>query len=379
VFSFSVTATLGKARTSVLTTPHGDVPGPFFQFVATNAAIRGLVYADDLERLGVDIVLANTYHLHLQPGDEVVAALGGLHEMMQWPRAVTTDSGGYQVFSLGQHVRLDADGVTFRSPKSGDEKRLTPEGVIKIQQNLGADIIMPLDVCTPFGATREAVAAAVAQTTKWAKRSAFAKATADKLAPEQVLYGIIQGGVYPELREQAAREIQELGFFGYAIGGEMRNVQDSQMDYGVRMTVGHLPADAPRYLMGAGAPEDIVRAVRAGVDQFDCVLPIRNARHGKLYRALNVEELTACLQDPERPVAPAALYQTLDIEKSTHARVRDLFAPDNPAIPKPYSVGYVHHLMRAEPPSGYRLCVLNNIWFYVQLFAEMRRIISQLS
>lgn len=377
-FSFAVEKKLGDARLSRLTTPHGDIAGPFFQFVATQAAIRGQVFSEDLEKIGAQIILANTYHLHLRPGEDVVAEAGGLHGFMQWPRPTTTDSGGYQVFSLDSWRKLDADGVTFRSPLNGDMVRLTPESVMQIETKLGADIIMPLDVCTPFGASADEVAAAVAQTAEWAKRClAEHNELADGRKNPQALYGIVQGGLYPELRERAAAEISALGFFGYSIGGELRDVNGSAMDAGVKMTVRHLPTDAPRYLMGSGAPEDMVRAVRAGVDQFDCVLPIRNARHGKIYRDLDETELAACLKDPERPVVPEKLYRVVDILKSEHARDFAVFAPGNPAIAKPYTNAYVHHLMRAEAPSGYRLAVLNNINFYENLFRAIRDIISR--
>jgi len=377
-FQFKVNAQLASARLSTLTTPHGSISGPFFQFVATQAAIRGLVYAQDLEKLNAQIVLANTYHLHLRPGEDNIAEANGLHGFMQWSKPITTDSGGYQVFSLSQHLKLDADGVTFRSLLDGASHRLTPASAIQIQTKLGADIIMPLDVCTPFGAGQAEVAQAAQQTFAWAK---LCQAEHARLAPDrknpQALYGIVQGGIYPELRKKAAEQITSLGFFGYSIGGEMRDSKDTAMEEGVAMTTQHLPQDAPRYLMGAGSPADIVRAVRNGVDQFDTVLPIRNARHGKLYLNLNKEELTKCLTDPDRPVKDDKLYQAIDIRKSEHAANHTPFAPDNPAISKPYTFAYLQHLMRCEAPSGYRLAVLNNIHFYVQLMQSIRDTIAK--
>ena len=374
MFSFEVEKKLGEARLTKLTTPHGVVAGPFFQFVATQAGVRGQVFSEDLEKLGVQIVLANTYHLHVRPGEDVVQEAGGLHEFMQWDKPITTDSGGYQVFSLGKRLKVDHDGVTFHSPLDGSEHRLTPEKTIQIEQALGADIIMPLDIATPFDASREEVEQAVHQTHEWAQRC---QVEHQKSAKSSSLYGIVQGGLFPELREQAAAQLTELDFFGYSIGGELRDKTGSRMEEGVLMTTPHLPADKPRYLMGAGSPADIVRAVRGGVDQFDCVLPIRDARHGRLYRNLNRTELAACLQDPERPVDPAKLHDTIDIMKSAFARDWSTFAPSNPAIEKKYATGYVHHLMRVEPPSGYRLAVLNNIHFYVQLMAAIRATMSE--
>ncbi|MEX1998009.1 MAG: tRNA guanosine(34) transglycosylase Tgt [Candidatus Andersenbacteria bacterium] len=377
MFSFQVKKQLGEARFSVLTTPHGSIPGPFFQFVATQAAIRGMVFTEDLQKLGVDILLANTYHLHLRPGEDIVAAAGGLHEFMQWERPITTDSGGYQVFSLGTQVTVDPGGVTFRSPRSGDLVRFTPESTMQMQAKLGADIIMPLDVCTPYGASLPEVARAVEQTTEWAKRCQLEHERLQSGRPfPQVVYGIVQGGVYPDLREKSAASLRELNFFGYSIGGELRDQDDYMVEEGVLMTTPHLPADKPRYLMGSGAPEDIVRAVRAGIDQFDCVLPVRNARHGKVYMDLNTTELIACLRDPARPVEPARLYTAHDMRKSIYARDFSVFSPANPATERAYSRAYVHHLLRAEPLSGVRLTVLHNIHFYVQLLQAIRQTIE---
>lgn len=376
MFSFTVDKQLGKARLTSLTTPHGNVRGPFFQFVATQAAIRGQVYSEDLMALGVQIVLANTYHLHLRPGEDVIAEAGGLHGFMQWGCPITTDSGGYQVFSLGQHVAIDPDGVTFRSPVDGSEHRFTPEGTIDIQRQLGADLIMPLDIATPFTASRDEIAHAVTQTIAWAKRCQEHHQQLAKNGVTQALYGIVQGGLDADLRAECALSLAKLDFFGYSIGGELRDATGSRMDEGVAMTVDQLPIHKPRYLMGAGSPVDVVRAVRRGIDQFDCVLPIRDARHGRLYRNLNTDELRACLLDSERPVEVSRLYETFDITKRAFARSQDVFAPGNPAITRPYTMGYVHHLLRSEPPSGFRLAVLNNIHFYVQLFATLRHIIA---
>lgn len=392
-FAFAVKKFLNQARLTELQTPHGLIEGPFFQFVATQAAIRGQVFSEDLEALQVQVVLANTYHLHLRPGEEVVAEAGGLHQFMQWDGPMTTDSGGYQVFSLGDRVKLDRDGVTFHSPLDGGEHRLTPELTMQIERKLGADLIMPLDVCTPFRASREEVAAAVEQTHEWAKRCKAehirleAEMTSSKhqitnkfQAPNsktpQSLYGIVQGGLYEDLREKAANGLREIGFFGYSIGGELRDGEGTAMEPGVKLAIKYLPEDAPRYVMGAGAPEDIVRLVRLGVDQFDCVLPIRNARHGKIFLSLNEDEVAACLQDPERPVEPDRLYREINIKNSGFARDWRAMAPGHPVFKRPYTIGYLHHLMRAEAPSGYRLAVLNNMWFYVRLFTAIRQAIA---
>ncbi len=372
MFNFVVKQRLHQARHSELQTSHGTVAGPFFQFVATNAAIRGMVFSEDLLKMEVSIVLANTYHLYLEPGPEVVAAAGGVHGFMQWERPITTDSGGYQVFSLSKRSKLTADSVTFQSPRDGSLHTLTPEKAIEIQQQFGADIIMPLDVCTPFGATHAEVRKAILQTAAWAKRCKDAHQN-----EHQMLYGIVQGGLFPDLREKSAAAMREIGFFGYSIGGEMREGQEKKMVEGVQMTVPYLPLDAPRYLMGAGAPEDIVGAVREGIDQLDCVLPIRNARHGQIYRDLNEAELEASFIDPERPIDPKKLYNVADMHQAKWAKNFEVFSPGHPVIEKPYINAYVRHLLRSEAPSGLRLMVLHNIYFYAELMRKIQAVIAK--
>jgi queuine tRNA-ribosyltransferase len=376
MFSFSVEKKLNQARLSTLTTPHGKIPGPFFQFVATRGAIRGMVFPEDLEKMGVDIVLANTYHLHHQPGEDIVQENGGLHGFMQWDKPITTDSGGYQVFSLGDHMKLDADGVTFKEPATGNTYRFTPEVVLDIEAALGADIIMPLDVCTSFSASRSDVEAALQQTLAWAKRSRDYYQEKG-MATTQALYGIVQGGLEKDLRRQAAEAMAQLNFFGYSIGGELREGSEKLLAEVVAMTAPHMPTDKPRYLMGYGLPEDIIAAVRLGVDQFDCVLPIRNARHGQLFYDLNREELKACLQDPTKPIDIAKLYRVINITKSDFRRDLSVFSPGHPVMERPYTKAYVHHLLRCEAPSGLRLTVLHNIYFYVQLMQAIRDTIRE--
>lgn len=334
-----------------------------------------MVMAEDLEAMGVQIILSNTYHLHLRPGEDIVKKSGGLHGFMQWDRPITTDSGGYQVFSLGDHVKIDDDGVSFRAPLDGSLQRFTPESVIQIQADLGADIIMPLDVCTPFKAGEGEVAAAVDKTSKWARRCY--EAWQGRSDSRQALYGIVQGGVFPELRRKSAHELTKINFSGFSIGGELREGGEKQLAQIVPLTAKLLPSDKPRYLMGYGLPEDILVAVRGGVDQFDCVLPVRNARHGQLFYDLDTDELAKTLTDPERPVSPENLYRVVDITKAAFARDFAPFSPGHPVIRKNYTRSYVHHLMRAEVPSGMRLTVLHNIFFYENLMREIRRIIDQ--
>lgn len=378
MFSFVVKKKLGNARLSELTTPHGVIPGPFFQFVATQGAIRGQVMSEDMEALGADIMLANTYHLHVRPGEDSVAAAGGLHGFMHWDKPITTDSGGYQVFSLGKHVKIDNEGVTFQNPLDGASYRFTPEIVMQIQAKLGADIVMPLDVCTPFSASKQEIEKAITLSTRWAQRCKDELTNIESSLPagRQGLYGIVQGGVHPDLREKAANLLREINFFGYSIGGELQEKGEKEIAAGVSATIKHLPEDAPRYLMGYGKPEDIVEAVRLGVDQFDCVLPIRNARHGQIFSNLNYEELTRCLTELDYPIDPKKLYTMIDITKTLYADDQTLFAPNNTVIQKPYTRSYLHHLMRAEAPSGMRLAVLTNIAFYVELMKAIRKIIE---
>lgn len=374
MFNFTVKKKLGRARLSELTTPHGTIPGPFFQFVATQAAIRGQVMSEDMDKLGVDIMLANTYHLHLRPGEDLMEKAGGLHSFMQWDKPITTDSGGYQVFSLGDHVKIDDDGVTFKAPLDGSIHRFTPEIVMQIQAKLGPDIVMPLDVCTPFSASKVEVEKAIIKTTTWVKRCKDEQA---RLASPQALYGIVQGGVYPDLREKAVGLLRDIGFFGYSIGGELQEKGEKEIKKIVDVTTAQLPEDSPRYLMGYGKPEDIVEAVRLGVDQFDCVLPIRNARHGQIFSDLNIEELTKVLVDPEYPIDPKKLYKAIDITKAVFADDMSVFNTNNTDINRPYTKAYVHHLMRAETPSGMRLAVMANVAFYVNLMKAIRGIIEE--
>lgn len=376
MFSFHVVKLLGKARLTQLATPHGILEGPFFQFVATNAAIRGMVGSEDLAAMGVQIVLANTYHLFTRQGDEVVGHVGGLHEFMQWNRPITTDSGGYQVFSLHTFVKLDSEGVTFRSPRDGTTYHVTPESVVHLQGRLGADFIMPLDVCTPFHADRDEVQTAVLKTTEWAKRSQETFERTRSSRPSQELYGIVQGGVFPDLREQAAAQLAGLDVFGYGIGGELREGRSKMLSSIVSHVAECLPRNKPRYLMGYGLPEDIVEAVRVGVDQFDCVLPVRNGRHGQVFYDLNVVELKASLSDPARPIDPHRLYSRISMRRAQYRMDTSLFSINHPVLRKYYTKAYVHHLMKSEELSGSRMIVLHNIFFYENLMREIRRIID---
>ena len=271
-FSFELKNTQDNARAGLLHTPHGEIPTPVFAPVGTQASVKALTPAQ-LEELGVTLVLSNTYHLSLRPGDELIHNLGGLHKFTNWPRPILTDSGGYQVFSLAKSRKISDDGVTFKSHIDGAEKYLSPEIAVSIQENLGADIIMAFDECAP-PYDLEYNRLAMSRTHKWAERCLAAKTR-----PDQVMFGIVQGGVFPELRSESAEFISSLGFFGNAIGGLSVGETKEEMKSMLDIVNNILPQDKPRYLMGVGTPEDFINAVGRGVDIFDCVLPTRLARH----------------------------------------------------------------------------------------------------
>lgn len=276
LFHFALEGQSGRARAGRFTTPHGELETPLFAPVGTQATVKAITPAQ-LDELGASLILANTYHLYLRPGDELVAEMGGLHEFMQWPKPILTDSGGFQVFSLAARREVDADGVNFRSHLDGSSHRFTPEKVMRIQQNLGADIIMALDECAePHD--RNYNEQALMRTHAWARRCLDAKTRND-----QALFGIVQGGVFPDLREQSAEFIGSLGFDGNAIGGLSVGESKEDMHRVLEVVDAVLPADKPRYLMGVGTPEDLVEAIRRGVDLFDCVLPTRMGRNNAVF------------------------------------------------------------------------------------------------
>jgi queuine tRNA-ribosyltransferase len=277
MFSFRVEARSGRARAGVLTTPHGVVSTPAFMAVGTAGAVKAITVRD-LHEIGAEMVLANTYHLMLRPGDELIADLGGLHRFTGWDRSYLTDSGGYQVFSLAALRKLSEEGVSFASHLDGTRHLLTPERAVLAQERIGADLIMPLDECCALPAPREVLAAAAERTARWARRSRAAHRRQD-----QWLFGIVQGGLESDLREASARAMIDLDFPGYAIGGLSVGEPQPEMLRVVEQLDAVLPEDRPRYLMGVGTPEDILEAVGRGVDLFDCVLPTRNARNGQLF------------------------------------------------------------------------------------------------
>ena len=272
MFEFKLLATDGNARAGLFSTPHGDIQTPIFMPVGTQATVKSLT-PQQLEEIGVQILLSNTYHLYLRPGPDLIKDLGGLHSFMQWEKPILTDSGGFQVFSLGDLRKVDADGVTFRSHLDGSTHRFTPESAIDIQEALGADIIMAFDECAD-PEDRKYILEAMDRTHCWAERCLKAKTRAD-----QALFGIVQGGIYPDLREKSALFINNLDFPGHAIGGLSVGESKEDMLRILEVVNAALPAHKPRYLMGVGTPYDLIEGIRRGVDMFDCVLPTRLARH----------------------------------------------------------------------------------------------------
>ncbi len=344
--SFVVEARDGRARAGRLTTPHGDVETPVFMPVGTAGAVKAVLHRD-LREIGARILLANTYHLMLRPGDARVAALGGLHAFTGWDGPFLTDSGGYQVFSLAALRRVDDEGVQFRSHLDGSPHRLSPERSIEVQENLGADIAMSFDECPPGDAPREAVAEATARTTRWARRSRDAHRRED-----QWLFGIVQGGVHLDLREESARALVEIGFPGYAVGGLSVGEAKPDRERVLHHVEALLPADKPRYLMGVGTPEDILDAVGRGIDMFDCVLPTRNARNGQLFTSRG----------------------RLSIR---NARYADDPRPPDSDCPCPTcrtaSRAYLRHLHQANEMTAATLMTVHNLFFYLDMMRAMRQ------
>ncbi|MFQ5897892.1 MAG: tRNA guanosine(34) transglycosylase Tgt [Candidatus Methylomirabilia bacterium] len=348
---FDLTKTDEAARLGRLEAPHGVVDTPAFMPVGTQGSVKGLT-PDDLRGIGVQIILANTYHLFLRPGHALIEQLGGLHRFMGWKGPLLTDSGGFQVYSLSASRTITEEGVRFRSHLDGSEQLLTPELSVGIQQALGADIIHPLDECLAYPASRVETERSLALTLRWAAR---AKAAHGERGGGQALFGIVQGGSYENLRQRAVEETCALGFDGYAIGGLAVGEPTPLMLDLVALVASLLPRDRPRYLMGIGRPPDLVEAVARGVDLFDCVLPTRNARNGQLFTAEGV----------------------LNIKHTRYAR--DTAPPDRSCACytcRHFSRAYLRHLYRARELLAPRLLSLHNLAFYVALMARMREAIK---
>ncbi|MCF8085787.1 MAG: tRNA guanosine(34) transglycosylase Tgt [Desulfohalobiaceae bacterium] len=349
--TFRIEATDRRARRGVLHTAHGPVRTPVFMPVGTAGSVKSLS-PQDLEDIGAEIILGNTYHLYLRPGDELLARLGGLHDFSSWQGPILTDSGGFQVFSLSALRQVSDDGVAFSSHIDGSKHFFTPEGVVGIQENIGSDIMMVLDECVAHGTDFERTRIAAERTTRWAERSLRARPHPTR----QLLFGIVQGGFYPGLREQSARQICDLPFDGYAIGGLSVGEPKHLLWEILASTAPLLPRERPRYLMGVGKPLDILRAIGQGVDMFDCVLPTRNARNGTLYTSQG----------------KVAIKQ---------ARYREDTAPLDPECScytcRTFSRAYLRHLYVSRELLAYRLNTLHNLAFYLELIRGAREAIDQ--
>jgi queuine tRNA-ribosyltransferase len=347
-FEIAKSCTQSGARAGLITTPRGSLPTPSFLPVGSQGAVKTLT-PDELKAIGVKIVLGNTYHLYLRPGIAIVESLGGLHRFMSWEGPILTDSGGYQVFSLAPLRRVDDEGVYFRSHIDGSENFFTPEKVIQFQERLGSEIAMPLDECPPWGGDQASIRDAMERTHRWAERSLGCHRRVD-----QDLYGIVQGGIFPQLRRESAACLTSLGFSGYAIGGLSLGEPKKVMLDVVEETTFCLPKERPRYLMGVGSPEDLFECVSRGVDMFDSALPTRTARNG-------------------------ALFTTQGRYNILNARYRDMDGAIDPDCHcytcLRFSVAYLHHLFKSKELLAYRLATLHNLSFVIRLMERIRQAI----
>lgn len=354
---FKLLTTDGAARRAQITLNHGVVQTPIFMPVGTYGAVKGML-PDELESVGAQIVLGNTFHLWLRPGTGIIEQHGGLHGFMQWQRPLLTDSGGFQVFSLEGLRKITEEGVRFASPIDGTRLFLTPEESMRIQTSLNSDIAMVFDECTPYmidgqPATNDEAATSMRMSLRWARRSRDAFL---QLGNSNALFGIVQGGMYETLRDESLAGLVDIGFEGYAIGGLSVGEPKEDMMRILAHTTPRMPADAPRYLMGVGTPEDLVEGVASGIDMFDCVMPTRNARNGWLFTRFG------------------------DL-KIRNARFRDDTRPLDESCPCPtcarFSRSYLHHLQRTREISGARLNTVHNLHFYLALMQEMRDAIER--
>ena len=352
-FSFEVTHTCAQtgARCGILHTPHGDVETPMFMPVGTLATVKFLS-PEDIKKIGSGVILSNTYHLWLRPGEDIVAKAGGVQKFMNYEGPMLTDSGGFQVFSLSDSRKIKEEGVTFKSHLDGSKLFMSPEVSIEVQNKIGADIIMSFDECIPYPATYEYAKDSVERTLRWAKRGQ----DAHKRPEDQMLFGIVQGGDYEDLREHCAKELVAMNFDGYSIGGtsvgEDKETMYRMIDYSVK----HLPAEKPRYLMGVGAVNDILEGIERGVDMMDCVLPTRIARHG------------TCMTSQGRVNIKKAIY-------------KEDFTPLDPECDceccKNHTKAYLNHLFRCNEGLGNRLMSIHNLRFLLKLTEEARQAIKE--
>ncbi|MCL2408297.1 MAG: tRNA guanosine(34) transglycosylase Tgt [Oscillospiraceae bacterium] len=351
---FKLLTKQGRARRGVLTTPHGTVDTPVFMNVATQAAVKGALSANDLTSINCQVALANTYHLHVRPGDELIRALDGLHKFMGWDAPLLTDSGGFQIFSLASRRTISEDGVVFQSHVDGRRIFMSPEDSVRIQSNLGSDIAMAFDECIPIPSSREYVLESCNRTTRWLIRchDELARQQESAINQGQMLFGINQGAVFNDIRIAHMRRIAELELPGYAIGGLAVGETATEMYDIVETVEEHMPQDRPRYLMGVGTPLNLIEAVARGIDMFDCVMPARNGRHGRLFTKWgSINILNEKFKDDPRPI---------DEECNC------------PVCAKPFARAYIRHLFKSGEMLAMRLAVLHNLHFYNDLMRKIR-------
>ena len=357
---YNLITTDGRAKRGEFKTVHGTIQTPVFMNVGTAAAIKGAVATTDLQQIKTQVELSNTYHLHLRPGDKIVKKLGGLHKFMNWDKPILTDSGGFQVFSLTSLRKIKEEGVYFNSHIDGHKIFMGPEESMQIQSNLASTIAMAFDECAPYPSTREYMQKSVDRKTRWLYRCkdemARLNSLPDTINPNQMLFGINQGGTYADIRIEHAKAISQLELDGYALGGLAVGESHEEMYYIIEETVPYLPQNKPTYLMGVGTPANILEAVDRGVDFFDCVYPSRNGRHGHVYTnhgKLNL--FNARFELDERPIEEGC---------------------GCPAC-RNYSRAYIRHLLKAKEMLGMRLCVLHNLYFYNTMMEEIRAAIEE--
>lgn len=350
----------GRAKRAEMTTVHGVVQTPVFMNVGTVAAIKGAVATSDLEEIGTQVELSNTYHLHVRPGDELIKSVGGLHKFMSWEKPILTDSGGFQVFSLAKLRKITEEGVAFHSHIDGRKIFMGPEESMQIQSNLGSTIAMAFDECPSSKADRLYVQNSVDRTTRWLvrcqKKMRELNGLEGTINPSQLLFGINQGAIFDDIRIEHAKRIAELDLDGYAVGGLAVGETHEEMYHILEETVPYLPENKPVYLMGVGTPANILEAVERGVDFFDCVYPSRNGRHGHLYT--NFGKINLFNQKYEKDMRP--------IEEGCGC----------PACRR-YSRAYIRHLLKAKEMLGMRLCVLHNLYFYNTMMTEIRDVLDE--
>ncbi len=349
--SFKLKTTSGQARRGEITTAHGVIQTPIFMPVGTYGTVKGMT-PRDLNEINAQIILGNTFHLWMRPGLDIMAKFGGLHQFMGWKGPILTDSGGFQVFSLGAMRKIKEEGVHFRSPVNGDKLFLTPEESMRIQTVLNSDIVMIFDECTPYPATHTEARVSMEMSMRWARRS---RDSFDELGNTNGLFGIVQGGMYEDLRDISLEGLEQIGFDGYAIGGLSVGEPKDDMQRILAHTAPKLPQHKPRYLMGVGTPEDLVNAVGQGIDMFDCVMPTRNARNGWLFtRTGDIRIRNAKFRNDESPLDASCSCYTC----------------------QNFSRAYLHHLDRSKEILGAHLNTMHNLHYYLDLMREMREAIE---